>query len=288
MEKLENIVVLFHDRCFDGLAGAWVAHKKFGNTASYVAVSDHHSPPEGLEGKEIYVIDFSFRSPQIIELEKKVRRLVVLDHHKTAEEAVKSIREHVFDNNRSGAQIAWDYFFPNQERPKLVNYIGDSDIWTHKLPHTYEIGTYIHSHELTLESFDTLNEQLEDSKTFAKCVEIGSILNKAHKGRVESFAERAFDVSFEGYTVKALNCPSDLRSDVGHLLASQYPPFAILFYLDVIDGVPTWKISLRGDDTIDVAALAEKYGGGGHFSAAAFTTKDPDIIQTILQQKIPS
>lgn len=277
----KSIVVLYHDRCYDGFAGAWVARKVFGDDAIYIPVNDRHNPPENLDGKEVYVIDFSFTKDPLNKLEENAKRLVVLDHHISSEEDVKNLKEYVFDNNKSGAQIAWGYFFKEEPEPKLISYIGDSDIWTHKLPHTYEIGTYIHTHELTLENFDKLHKELESSDGFAKCLELGTTLRDAHNGRVKSFSERAFDIEFEGYKVKALNCPSDIRSDVGNLLAQKFPPFAVLFYLDVVGGEALWKVSLRGNGSINLAEMAEKYGGGGHFSASAFVCKQEELFKLI-------
>lgn len=282
-EQSTQPIIMYHDRCFDGLCGAWVARRFFGDTVEYVALTDHATAPAiDVRGRDVYVIDFSFHLPIALALQASAKTFVVLDHHKSAEADVTALTHHVFDNKRSGAQIAWDYFFTDTTRPKLVDYIGDSDIWTHQLVHTREINAYIHSNRLDFDIFDQHHDALETSQGFTKIVEIGTVIRRVQDGRVASFAERSFPITFHGHTVRALNCPSDIRSDVGHLLASTYPPFAVLFYLDVVDGVPLWKVSLRGNGSVDVSEIAKTYGGGGHYSAAAFSVQDKEVLTRIL------
>ena len=62
--------------------------------------------------------------------------LLVLDHHKTAQAALADI-DHakakiVFDMERSGAGLAWDYFYPlatGSARPPLIDMVEDRDLW---------------------------------------------------------------------------------------------------------------------------------------------------------------
>ena len=57
---MKNIVVLYHADCPDGFGGAWAAHKKLGEKAEYIGVHHNFLPPKGLDGKEIYMIDFVY------------------------------------------------------------------------------------------------------------------------------------------------------------------------------------------------------------------------------------
>jgi nanoRNase/pAp phosphatase (c-di-AMP/oligoRNAs hydrolase) len=77
-------------------------------------------------------------------------------------------------------------------------------------------------------------------------------------------------VEFEGYQVYAVNASSFLRSELGHRLAVKKSPFSIVYRFEK----NVLRISLRGDGSIDCTKLAEKYGGGGHYSAAAIVMKD--------------
>jgi oligoribonuclease NrnB/cAMP/cGMP phosphodiesterase (DHH superfamily) len=56
-------------------------------------------------------------------------KVVVLDHHKSAQKDLDGVEFAQFDMNRSGAQMAWDYFHPNEPRPVHIEHIGDRDLW---------------------------------------------------------------------------------------------------------------------------------------------------------------
>lgn len=87
----KQIIILYHGGCHNGFGGVYAAWKKFGAEAEYVPLYDREKPPEGLAGKEVYCIDYSYSRPVFHDLEQKTKRLVVLDHHSGREEAVLSL-----------------------------------------------------------------------------------------------------------------------------------------------------------------------------------------------------
>jgi uncharacterized protein len=69
-----------------------------------------------------------------------------------------------------------------------------------------------------------------------------------------------------GHRVPVANLPAYLASDAGHLLA-EGNPFAAIYF----DSAEGRKFSLRSTDAgLDVAQIAQSYGGGGHRNAAGF------------------
>jgi hypothetical protein len=49
-----------------------------------------------------------------------------MDHHKSALEDLKGLSPNIyFDMERSGAQLAWNYFHPGVKPPKFIQYIED-------------------------------------------------------------------------------------------------------------------------------------------------------------------
>ncbi len=265
----ENIVILYHANCWDGFGAAWVARRKFGDRASYIPCLHVNVDiyPEGVIDKEVYVIDFCFSEKITKELQERNKKFVVIDHHKTVQSLVETLPEHVFSLTDSGAKLAWKYFHPETAVPKLIEYISDGDIWAHALPNWKEIEGYIHSQELSFESFDTLHETLEHH--FDEAIKIGKILNTQFDNLVKEHIDKAMLVEFEGYEVYACNASSFLRSELGHQLALKKGPFSIVYRFeeDIL------RISLRGDGSIDLTVLAEKYGGGGHKDASAIIMK---------------
>ena len=69
-----------------------------------------------------------------------------------------------------------------------------------------------------------------------------------------------------GFEVPVANIPPTMVSDAGELLA-QGAPFAACYW----DSSRARVFSLRSTkDGLDVSAIAERYGGGGHVHAAGF------------------
>lgn len=274
MEKLRDIVIIYHGNCFDGFGAAYAAWKKFGNMASYVPAFhlDLDVYPEGVVGKEVYVIDFCFSERVTKELQERNTSFMVLDHHLSVKDLVKSLPTNIFSDTDSGAKIAWKHFHQSETVPRLIEYISDSDTHAHALPHYKEIEGYIHAHTLEFSVFEALHAELEER--LEAVIEKGKMLGKQFDTLVEEHIDKAMLVSFEGYEVFAVNASSFLRSELGHRLALKKGPFSIVyrFEKDVL------RISLRGDGSIDCTELAKKYNGGGHYNAAAIIMKDKNPL----------
>ncbi len=63
-------------------------------------------------------------------------------------------------------------------------------------------------------------------------------------------------------------------SYVGKELYTKYPPIAVMWSRRGNSII----VSLRSDGSVDVADIAEKYGGGGHPQAAAFRWEAEHIL----------
>jgi oligoribonuclease NrnB/cAMP/cGMP phosphodiesterase (DHH superfamily) len=81
-----------HSKCPDGWAAAWIASKVY-RGAEIIGWQYQTPPPQFLQaGDEIIIVDFSFKA-EIIEtwLSNQVKVLLI-DHHKTAEEELQRNR----------------------------------------------------------------------------------------------------------------------------------------------------------------------------------------------------
>ncbi len=262
---MKDIVVVYHGKCPDGFGGAYAAWKKFGDMANYIPAL-HGAPAPNLTGKEVYMIDFSYPLDVLLHIEKEAKRLVVLDHHMGAREAVESVKEHVFNNDHSGSGIAWNYFHPDTSLPRLLAYIEDNDLWRHSLPHGKEVAAYIGTMQFAFESFDTVVRKVETDEGFKQIIQKGSAFAEYFEHTVSHLLEYAELVVLDEYTVFAVNSPRLFRSELGHRLAEKHAPFAIVWY--VSEG--RWHFSLRGDGSVDVSEIARRRGGNGHHDAASF------------------
>ncbi len=271
LADMKDVVVLYHAFCTDGYSGAWVAHKKFGEEASYVPMKRGEILPEGLDWKEVYVIDFSFSKEDIQHAESVTKKFVIIDHHHSSEEEVRSAKEYVFNNEYSGGYLACKYFFPEKQVPLFVKYISEGDTYRLRLPDHEKYMPIVYARDMTFENFDEY-EKLFDSEEGLKHLEALSKIVTEYKGKLlRPIVDSIHFISFEGVIMPAVNAtlPIDERSEALHLIYEKYPPVALMYRYD--NG--QWKCSLRSNGTFDCTIIATKYGGGGHKGSAGFAIK---------------
>jgi len=269
METLKDIVVIYHADCRDGFGAAYAVWKKFGEDASYIPLKAHiNTPPEGLTDKEIYIVDFSFTKDVLQELVDTNTSVLVIDHHISAKDDVLSFDGNIFDNDQSGAVLAWKYFHPDTEVPELLKYVEDTDLWRFALPESREFSTALGQYKMDFVVWDDLITQLQETDNLINFIAKGSLLAKFEDKLVAHMMTRKERVLFEGHEVWALNTSeyaSILGNNLAELnLAEEQEPIGIVYYHT--DNMV--KISLRSIGEADVAKIANKYGGGGHKNAA--------------------
>lgn len=260
--------VLYHGNCSDGFTAAWVAHKSLGDEVAYIPVNYGQDPPEMESQSEVYILDFSYPRRVLLDLASQHSRVRVEDHHKTAQADLENLDFCHFDMEHSGAALAWNYF--NTRGPgRLVLYVEDRDLWRFDLPHSREISAFIGSFPFRFDVWDSLDNELQ--MDFGVCKREGAAILRAKIQAVEAMAQHVQWAVLGGYRVPVANATVHF-SEVGERLCELHPdaPFAA-YYLDRADGKRQW--GLRGrTGGVDVSAVAERYGGGGHAAASGFTT----------------
>tara|TARA_B100000745_G_scaffold300319_1_gene253802 strand:- start:1797 stop:2651 length:855 start_codon:yes stop_codon:yes gene_type:complete len=269
METLKDIVVIYHADCRDGFGAAYAAWKKFGDDVSYIPLKAHvNEPPEGLTDKEVYIVDFSFTKDVLQTLIDTNKKVLVIDHHVSMKDEVLAFPENIFDNDHSGAVLAWQYFHPNTDVPELLKYVEDVDLWRFALPESREFSTALGQYDMDFGVWDTLIADLQEENNLINFIAKGSLIAKFEDKLIAHMMKRKERVLFEGHEVWALNTSeyvSVLGNNLAELnLAEEQEPIGIVYYHT--DNMV--KISLRSIGESDVAAIAQKYGGGGHKNAA--------------------
>lgn len=277
--ELKDIVIIYHADCRDGFGAAYAAWKKFGDTASYIPLKAHiNEPPEGLSNKEVYIVDFSFTKDVLQKLLDTNKSVLVIDHHASTKDDVLAFPDNIFDNNHSGAVLAWQYFHPDTETPELLKYVEDVDLWRFALPESREFSTALGQYEMDFQAWDRLITDLEDENNLINFIAKGALIAKFEDKLVAHMMTRKERVSFEGHEVWAINTSeyvSILGNNLAELnLAAEQEPMGLVYYHT--DGIV--KISLRSLGDCDVAAIAQKYGGGGHKNAAGISVASFDEL----------
>lgn len=169
----------------------------------------------------------------------------------------------LFDMDRSGAGIAWDFFHPGKARPALIDHVEDRDLWRFALHGTREIQSALFSYPYRFEVWD----ELMQAPVFELYQQGLCIERKHHKDVAELVTVAKRKMVIGHYEVPVASLPYTLASDAGHLMA-QGQPFAACYY----DKAGGRVFSLRSTDQgVDVSEVAKLYGGGGHARAAGFT-----------------
>lgn len=220
-------VVIYHGDCFDGFGAAWVAKKAL--NYPYYMIPRKYGQQEHLEIPEpkdanVYILDFSFPRASMVQLSKIVKKLVVLDHHKTAQADCEGLDFCTFDMNRSGAGLTWDYFYPEIPRPPLINYVEDRDLWKFKLPDSDAIHAYISSWPKDYNVWDWLDKRLTEN--FEECLNEGKAILRFKDQKVEEMVKEAILVKGlfkDDFTVPLVNCTYQFGSDVAMRLLDIYP-----------------------------------------------------------------
>jgi oligoribonuclease NrnB/cAMP/cGMP phosphodiesterase (DHH superfamily) len=267
MRGPRKTVILYHANCPDGLGGAYAAWKKFGEHAEYIPVRHGRPAPEGLRGARLFFIDFCYPRDIMDGLQKEAESLVVLDHHEGIRDVVESMPEHVYDDEHSGAVIAWKYFHPDKSVPLMLRYVEDGDLYKFTLVDSRPLLAYLYSKPFELSVWDDLIKQVENEKARADMVERGKIYAEYGELLVEELVSRAQLVSFEGHEIYLSTSIGAFTSDLGNKLARRKGPLALCLEARP-DGL---RVSLRGDGSVDVSEIARTYGGNGHRNAAAFS-----------------
>lgn len=261
--------VLYHRSCNDGFSAAYCAWTVLGDSAQYMGVSYGEEPPMIEEGDRIYVVDFSFSRDIMLSWEKIASQLVVLDHHKTAQEALQGLSFATFDMNKSGAVLAWEYWHPKEPIPPLIEYVQDRDLWKKELPLSDDVFVMLRSFKQEFEIWDTLAHlSREDFLSLAQM--IGTPILEKRQRDVEVIASTYIWKEIGGYKVPTVHTSKpSLISDLGHYLCKIIPeaPFSAISWSDG-EGKTKWGLRSVGD--FDVSQVAKQCGGGGHKNAAGF------------------
>lgn len=282
---------IYHGGCDDGFAAAWAVRKALGDGVEfYPGVYQKDPPPH--EDRDVIFVDFSYKRPVLDAMFRKANSLLILDHHKTAQEDLADIRppfaggwkrhlENVyqdkcencpqpyalFDMNRSGAALAWDFFVGGQ-RPDFIEYVQDRDLWRKALPNGDEFTIALRSYPQDFAMWDRLVTEGADS-----LIAEGESIQRYYRLRVEELKRSAYAARIGQDRCYVSNAPYFAASEVAGELCDRGDASFGACYFEAEQGRFQYSLRSRGD--FDVSAVARKYGGGGHKNAAGFSSDAP-------------
>lgn len=283
--------VIYHGNCTDGFASALAAYiyakrgtdtdadktnsKKTPLKIEYIPAYHGKNVSLDLTGKNVLICDFSYKSDILKQMIQQSAKLLVLDHHKSAEIELQDIPDthKVFCMHHSGAYITWKYFFQEDpDVPLMIKYVEDNDIWTNRLPFVREFTSFIYATEMTFEKYEQF---LDPAYVYDVAIPTGKgmmVQNRSYiAAAVKSAVVQFVEIDNIPFFVALVNT-SVLKSEIGNAIMTddrlKYVDFAVCYsYNDALD---VTNFSLRStNDHADVSLIATKFNGGGHRNASA-------------------
>ena len=282
MHKTHRII--YHAGCADGYTAAWVVFRyltlrkddPIDPDAIELTRAFYDSRPPDVTDQHVWVVDFSYPFPLMEEVAAQSASLLVLDHHNSVAEDVKSLPYFHFDNSQSGAALAKEWVEAKGYEDPLIGpicaYVQDRDLWQWKLEDSREVSAYIALQEHQTATWDDLASAIY--RDFPQVVETGGAILAYEAKQVGHALKAAKPAMLLGYAVYAVNT-SVLPSEIGNqiMLMDDSPDFAVMYQEKVYRGERSIRVSLRStDDSVDVSEIAAHFGGGGHRNAAGFNT----------------
>jgi hypothetical protein len=267
-------LVLYHGKsCPDGFAAALAAWVFYQADVECMGL-DHgqvHSladlPP--VAGRCVYILDFSLPAEVLSAVDAQAQQLVLLDHHQSAADKLTGFACRCgvvhFDMGKSGARLAWEFFFPDQAVPALVAMVEDRDLWLWDLP---ESAGFLAALDMEPRDFARWAEVARfDDAALRAYTARGRAMDEKFQALARDMADRAAPINFDGEQGLMVNAPSVFHSLVGNLLSERCGTFALVWTVNERGEV---KGGLRAVRSYNVIPLAERMGGGGHPQACGF------------------
>lgn len=324
-----DIVVITHGRCIDGTSAAAII---YGWWKQKVAPNGMHiyfhsgvygkDPPAVNKRQRVIIADFCYSLEHMQQLVANSSSVLLLDHHATARDNCKELLdseqiEGWFDMKRSGAALAYDWFFGSFDptdpsnltdeelrklekvRPLLVNYVSDRDLWLlDKRELCKAVSRWLGAlpYDLTERNLARWWELLTTFELDQSMRAQMSGVERIVEGTARAFAETQWPMTIrldvEGeiqeWVVPAVNAPNFWTSEtLDYILQTQKDaPFAVGVFVTGIapaEGqLATITYSLRSRSDFDVSAIAKVIGGGGHLQAAGAEVRNPEIVAQVL------
>lgn len=279
--------IIYHSPCRDGLAAAWVASKFCPGIECIPATFG--DPPPDVTCKRVLIADFSYSRDVLLDMVSKAMSILVLDHHKSAEEALVGLGGGnlavKFDMESSGAGMVLDYFLDHDAdyHPaedlvdamiRLVDYVEDRDLWQWKMPKSREVSAALDSYPLTFESFDKAAFQFARDGHFSLAEE-GEAILRYQTRLIDRLVEDRRRVSLGGHSVWAVNTAVLMSEAANRLSEDPTSPFGITWYQNA-EGLYCYSLRSRPEGSnFDTTSVAVPLGGGGHRNASGIRSKTP-------------
>lgn len=235
-------IVLYHGYCPDGIGGMYSVLKKhpLGNKVPVEGIFHKTIPQIDIESKVVMIIDICPEVDILTYIVSKAKLVIILDHHNSSFKTLDTFMKlsdlgqpdkivYILDNQRSGAQIAYDWangncfettdytiefdfeLMDNQlnsithhfkhvfQREWIIDIIADRDLWKFEIPYSKQLSAglynyYFYGYDKLL-MISEMNDD-ERNKFMSKLLLFGNEKVKAEKTEIDRYAKKFFLCKF--------------------------------------------------------------------------------------------
>ena len=280
---ISSRLVIYHAGCSDGFCAAWLLWRQFPD-AEFLPAHYGDVPPD-VTGRIVYIVDFSYPRDVLTDMNAKAEILVVLDHHKSAQQNLDGLPFCRFDMDKSGGRMTWEYIQAavlnkpvtscGEQPPWLVLYTEDRDLWRFELSESRAVNACMRSHPMEFELWESwLDPEHPDMPPESFYDEGRAILRdqaitvrtKVKQSSIETVAKGGHVMAW-----RVCNATTLISETAGELAKGTGIGCC---WFERADGSRVYSLRSPKDDeelSVDCSRLARFFGGGGHPGAAGFT-----------------
>jgi len=229
---MKHVTLVYHRKDMDGFTSGAIARRYF-QTAGYIIREipfDYNDdfPQDLIGGTIVIFMDVVIQPYSMMRVLQQKYKVIVIDHHKTwiDNEWAKDFLGHT-STEKSGCMLTWEYFYPKEPMPKLVEMLGKFDIWDHSDEKLWKdmlvpvnlaaLAQNIHPSikrpgepivnflDVYLNDYFKNNNRSEDARTEELAIVGRQIWNYVYLDDAQTASAAACDCIFDGHPAIAIN-----------------------------------------------------------------------------------
>ena len=305
----QPVTYIVHHDDHDGFVGAAIAqtinkagHKSIKTFATNYGKDFPFDKEILTHNDHLYVIDFSYDRNTLEDLNSRVEKLLVLDHHIGMEKELFGLPYVLFDQTRSGAKLSWDYFTDGYYGSNpVVNIVDAYDLWNKDyIDNTYEaitdtgVKTSLTWRDVVSYHLGTMDQQNNiefwinaikgftvdvsilntGNEMYAKILNIIDDIEASAKPKRFIGEDKWKGIVFEG-SRESVSLISDgllyWVDDSGNSLKESRRDLTCCYFRphgSENKVVVSVRSAIKSEATINALKVAKAFGGGGHTAAA--------------------
>lgn len=244
----------------------------------------------------VYIVDYSISPEQMEQLLKITKRVIWIDHHKSAIEKYKnsSLANQNIAGLRAdgiaGCVLTWWYFsgkqietenfvkdYPKNPKsvyrsfvPEYIKLAGDWDVWDHLYGNKTKSYTVCFNARIKSPFDDLFFDRIKTKEDIDSFCEAGYQMIEYRNGWAKTFMKRyGFETEIDGFRAFVANLGNANSEFFGDLI-KEYDIVGTFCF-----NGETYTCSLYSEkEKVDCSIICTKRGGGGHKGAAGFVCKE--------------